>query len=949
VTDAPPATPAADVYLERVLDVLRPLALEVGGPRAHRAVTPTASLEREVGLSSLERVELVARLEQSLARELDDRFLSLDTATELARALAQLGDAVPLDLAGQAMPVLPAAAPVPEDAASIPEALWRRAVTEPDRAHVYMHQAEGQVEEVSYGALWTTAAAVAGGLLERGVAPGEPVALMFPTGTDFLRSFLGIQIARAIPVPLYPPVRLDRLEEYLLRQAGILNNAGVRWLVTVREAVPIAHLLRKAVPSLDGVVTPGQLARGVSPARAAPGGSGDPALIQYTSGSTGHPRGVLLTHANLLANIRAIAAGLALTPNDVGASWLPLYHDMGLIGSWLFCLYHGIPLALMSPLAFLARPERWLWAIHQRRATLSAAPNFAYELCVRRISDDAIEGLDLSSWRCALNGAEPVSPDTLDRFTRRFEPYGFRREALMPVYGLAECAVALCFPPVGRGPVVDRVARAPIQLLGRADPAAPHDPSAIRFLSVGTALPEHEVRIVTDRGDPAPERVVGRLLFRGPSAMSGYFRSPEATAVVTRADGWIDSGDLAYHAGGEVYIAGREKDIIIVGGRNYIPQEIEDVAGEVPGIRKGCVAAFGVPLPALGTEALIVVAETHATSAEDTSRLEGETVARIAAHVGIPPDRVVLVPPGSVPKTSSGKLRRGATRDLYLSGRLGRKPRLSVGERVALLRAAMAGAIRPWMPRARRAAYLAYLGVTTGVFLLPLALGIWGLVAVLPRRATFGLSRRGARLVLRTIGCRLSVEGLENLDADGPLIFASNHCSYLDVLPLMALLPVDFVFVAKKEVWSWPFIGTFVRKQRHLAVDRWDAKRSVDDARSASAAVRAGTAVLFFPEGTFMRATGLRPFRLGAFETAAETGRPVVPLALRGTRHVLRDGRWLPRPGPISLWIGEPAWPASKGWEAVLDLRDRTVESIAARCGEPRLDLVAGGPPRPRG
>lgn len=945
MTNVPPSTAEANVHLECVLDVLRALALQVGGPRAHRAVTPTASLEREVGLSSLERVELVARLEQSLDRELDDRFLSLDTALDIARALEQAGEARLLDLRDRAPPALPAAAASPEGAASLPEALWRRAVAEADRVHVFVHHPDGPAEAVSYGALWAAAAAVAGGLQERGVMPGEPVALMFPTGSDFLRSFLGIQIARAIPVPLYPPVRLDRLEEYLLRQAGILNNAGVRWLVTVREAVPIGHLLKKAVPSLGGVATPDELARAGAPAMVTPVSPSEPALIQYTSGSTGHPRGVLLTHANLLANIRAIAAGLGLTPTDVGASWLPLYHDMGLIGSWLFCLYHGIPLALMSPLAFLARPERWLWAIHQRRATLSGAPNFAYELCVRRISDEAIEGLDLSSWRCALNGAEPVSPETLDRFARRFEPYGFRREALMPVYGLAECSVALCFPPVGRGPLVDRVARAPIQLQGRAEAAAPHDHSALRFLSVGAALPEHEVRIVGEGGDPVPERVVGRLLFRGPSAMSGYFRSPEATAAVMRGDGWIDSGDLAYHAGGEFYIAGREKDIIIIGGRNYIPQEIEEVTSGVPGIRKGCVVAFGVPVPALGTEALTVVAETHAKTAEETSRLEGEVVARIAAHVGVPPDRVVLVPPGSVPKTSSGKLRRGATRDLYRAGQLGRKPRLSLGQRVTLLRAAVAGVIRPWLPRARRAAYLAYLGAAAAVFLVPLALAIWGLVAVLPRRTTFSLSRLGARLVLGAIGCRLSVEGLENLDARGPLILASNHCSYLDILPLMALLPVDFVFVAKKEVRSWPFIGTFVRKQRHLTVDRWDARRSIEDARAVTEAVRAGQHVLFFPEGTFMRATGLRPFRLGAFEAAAETGRPLVPLALRGTRRVLRDGRWLPRPGPITLWIGEPMSPAADAWEAVLDLRDRTADAIAAQCGEPRLDLVAGGPP----
>jgi len=221
----------------------------------------------------------------------------------------------------------------------------------------------------------------------------------------------------------------------------------------------------------------------------------------------------LLSHENLLANIRAISQGLQAEATDVGVSWLPLYHDMGLIGSWLFCMYEGLPIAILSPLAFLARPERWLQTIHQRRGTLSAGPNFAYELCVRKIPDSALEGLDLSSWRAALNGSEPVNPDTLERFTRRFAPHGLRRQALLPVYGLAENAVGLCFPPVGRGPRVDHVARPAFEQGGRAARAEENETSALRFVSVGMPLPGHEIRIVGDAGDDLPERVVGRLLF----------------------------------------------------------------------------------------------------------------------------------------------------------------------------------------------------------------------------------------------------------------------------------------------------------------------------------------------------------------------------------------------------------------------------------------------------
>ena len=328
---------------------------------------------------------------------------------------------------------------------------------------------------------------MAGGLRERGVAPGDTVALMLPTGLDFLAAFHGILLAGGIPVPIYPPARLDRLEEYAARQSAILADAGVKVLLTVARARAVAALLRPRVPSLRDVATVRELTdegarRGWSPA----GRGSDPAFIQYTSGSTGAPKGVLLTHANLLANITAVGAALRMTPEDIGAIWLPLYHDMGLIGSWLFCMHAGLPIAIQSPLSFLSRPERWLWTIHDRRATLSPAPNFAYELCVKKIPDRALEGLDLSSWRVALNGAEPVNPETIDRFVKRFEPYGFRREAMMPAYGLAENSVAVCFPPPGRGPVVDAIERERVRArAARARRGAATGAAPLRFVVRG--------------------------------------------------------------------------------------------------------------------------------------------------------------------------------------------------------------------------------------------------------------------------------------------------------------------------------------------------------------------------------------------------------------------------------------------------------------------------------
>ncbi|HVQ31718.1 MAG TPA: AMP-binding protein, partial [Vicinamibacteria bacterium] len=499
-----------DATLERVVVIVRELALEVGGDRAARATAPSASLERDLGLGSLERVELLTRLETAFGSPLRDGALQLDTPSELAHAVAAAGGQRPMAERQRDLP-LAAAAEVAREAATLHEALYLRALAEPERPSVYMREDDGVTTTLTYGRVWRDAAAVAGGLRGLGIARGDTVALMLPTGSDFLVAFQGILIAGAVPVPIYPPVRLDRLQEYAERHSGILRDAAVRALVTVPKAKPVAALFKAAVRSLETVTTVEEITARGALWGVPEGSAGDPAFIQYTSGSTGSPKGVLLSHANLLANIEAIGRGIDVQPTDVGVSWLPLYHDMGLIGSWLFCQTKGLPIAIQSPLSFLARPERWLWTIHERRATLSAAPNFAYELCARNVKDEAIVGLDLSSWRCALNGAEPVSPETLERFTARFSAYGFRPGAMLPVYGLAENSVAVAFPPPGREPRIDRIARLPFESEGLAVAAGEGDASALRFVSVGRALPEHEVKIVDDAGGPVGERRMGRL------------------------------------------------------------------------------------------------------------------------------------------------------------------------------------------------------------------------------------------------------------------------------------------------------------------------------------------------------------------------------------------------------------------------------------------------------
>ena len=482
---------------ERVLDVVRSLLEELGSHGVLPTLSSSSHLDRDLGLGSLERVELMARLETEFAVHLPDRLAAeANTPDDLARALVNAPgtDVTEDEPTASALRASVTAQKLHREttedgafaATTLLDVLRYRATHDAERAHLLItDDVDGQERSLTltFGELYAAGQRFAAELARRGVPAGGRVALMLPTSRAFFVSYAGILLAGAIPVPIYPPFRADRIEEYAARQASILNNAEVCLLLTFRRAEAVARLVQPRVRSLTAVVdaeklieaadkapppAPGALPAHITGRRARH--SGDIALLQYTSGSTGDPKGVTLTHANLLANMRGIGNAVKMGPGDVGVSWLPLYHDMGLIGAWLTLLQFGIPLAVMSPLAFLTRPERWLWAFHKHHGTVTAAPNFAYELCVRKIADKDIEGLDLSTWRVAMNGAEPVNPETMQRFTERFSRYGFRAESHLPVYGLAESSLAVTVPPLGRGAVVDRIDRETFTSQGRAIP-----------------------------------------------------------------------------------------------------------------------------------------------------------------------------------------------------------------------------------------------------------------------------------------------------------------------------------------------------------------------------------------------------------------------------------------------------------------------------------------------
>jgi 1-acyl-sn-glycerol-3-phosphate acyltransferase len=639
---------------------------------------------------------------------------------------------------------------------------------------------------------------------------------------------------------------------------------------------------------------------------------------------------VLLSHGNILANVRAIGEAFAIRSDDVAVSWLPLYHDMGLIGLWLGALYFGVPAAIMSPLAFLSRPSRWLWAIHAHRGTISAAPNFAFDLCARKITDTEIQGLDLSSWRIAVNGSEAVSPDTIDRFARRFAPYGFRAESMCPAYGLAESSVALTLGAVRRAPRVDHIAREPFERAREIQPVAATDPRALRFVSCGRPLHHHDVRIVDHADRPVGEREEGRIYFQGPSVTHGYFRNPEATHTAMH-DGWMDSGDLGYQVDGELFVTGREKDLIIQGGRNLCAEEIEAITSRVPGVRPSCVAAFGIPDAATGTERVVVVAETRDPDPAHREALQRAVRDALVTGIGTPPDIVVIADPRTVLKTSSGKIRRSAMRTAYVNRTLGAR-RTKIGQRMPLFAGALSARLRrsaEWLWRAIFSGWILFVTVVS----FPL---LWSyLVARRPGRHADLAVKRWSRVGVTICGLRPHVVGLEHLRALDSGVLVANHASYIDPIVLMAAIPVEFHFVAKRALLQYPLIGTVIRKAEHLTIEKAGLSDRLAGADEVERQLQEGERLLIFAEGTFARRPGLLPFRLGAFRAAVDTGRPIVPVALAGTRRVLPDGTWLFRHAPITVTIGAPIPPQAEGWPEMVRLRDAAVDHIARASGEP--------------
>jgi acyl-CoA synthetase (AMP-forming)/AMP-acid ligase II len=560
------------------------------------------------------------------------------------------------------------------------------------QASLFFVNRKEQEQEVPMARVRERALSIAGDLTARGVRTGDRVALVLPTCPEFVEVLFGVLCAGAIPVPLYPPVRLGRLEEYHAKTAAMLRAVDADLVVTderIRRFLGAAVQL--AAPRLGCVTASSLNDMNMLEMQVA---ADSVALIQFSSGTTHDPKPVALTHANLLSNIAAIERYLIDegAPKLVGVTWLPLYHDMGLIGNLLSTFYFPSRLVLLSPELFVAAPGAWLRAISRHRGTVTAAPNFAFGLCVKRIRDEELDGVDLSSWRVSLNGAEAVSAAVQRRFDERFARWGLRASALTPCYGMAEASLAVTFKPVGTSFRTLRIDAEKLSLEGVVTPGTKE------LVSVGRPLAGVEVEIRAAAGVSWPPGRVGHIFVRGPSVMAGYFGRTDLTDQAIH-DGWLDSGDLGFTEDGELFVCGRHKDIIVVRGANHAPEEFEAALESLPGVRTGCAVAVGFIPAGEDDEALAMLVET---TTDAVSTLADEVAARVQERTRIRPAHVELLAPGTLPRTSSGKLRRREARTQWLAGTLSPPKKVSAAR---LLTAAAHGELSHARARfARRAA-----------------------------------------------------------------------------------------------------------------------------------------------------------------------------------------------------------------------------------------------------
>jgi fatty-acyl-CoA synthase len=529
------------------------------------------------------------------------------------------------------------------------------------------HDARGNlIRPYPYSELRADAIDMARRMVAYGVAPGDRIALIAETGAEFAALFFGAIYACALPVPLPLPTSFGGRDSYIDQLAVQLGSSDPKLLFFPEDLAAMAEAAatRCAVEAIAWERFAGRAAPVVDLPKAT---SQDIAYLQYSSGSTRFPHGVTISHLALLNNLSAHSHGMELVDSDRCVSWLPWYHDMGLVGCFLSPIANQVSVDYLKTEDFARRPLAWLDLISRNEGTtLSYSPTFGYDICARRISSQTqpADRFDLSRWRVAGNGADMIRPDVMQAFVDAFSEAGFKASAFLPSYGLAEATLAVSIMPPGEGIIVELVEET--ELSGSSGPTG--RPQRYRaIVNCGKPVKDMTVEIREEDGTPMPDRTIGKIWCKGPSVMSGYFRDEEATASCM-VDGWLDTGDMGYMSDGYIYVVGRAKDMIIINGKNHWPQDIEWAVEQLPGFKAGDIAAFAITTPG-GEETPAVLVQCRTSDPDERSRLRDEIRERVRAITGMH-CVVELVPPRTLPRTSSGKLSRAKARNLYLSGEI---------------------------------------------------------------------------------------------------------------------------------------------------------------------------------------------------------------------------------------------------------------------------------------
>jgi acyl-CoA synthetase (AMP-forming)/AMP-acid ligase II len=507
-------------------------------------------------------------------------------------------------------------------------------------------------------------------LTRQGVRRGDRVVLSLPTSRAFVVGFFAVQWLGAIPVPVPEPSLLFKRQAYCDRMVGVIADCSPVACIVLPAA--IREFDADDAPAdwraLRGLLLPWESDGAMTPTGSVPlpiaSSPDDMAFLQYTSGSTGSPKGVAVTHRALNANLRGMQLAVELGENDVMVSWMPLYHDMGLVGGVLLPIHVGMPTYLLPTTAFLHRPESWLKAISEYRASTSPGTNYAYNLCARKLRPEKLPALDLSCWKRAVNGAEPIDFQTVGAFQRKFEAYGLPQNASYPVFGMAEATLGISFPKPLAECKVDWISRSFLNENARAVPAPEGDADAIGVVCCGMALPGHRLAIKEAGSEKIlAEREIGEICFYGPSVCPGYYHEIK-NAGIHQPCTELRTGDLGYLCDDSLYIVGRLKDVMQIGGANYHPADIESVLQDIPGVRPGRIVAVAIRKPNIGTDSLVIVAEPRGHA--DEPQLKNQIKERVWRRIGLSVGKVVFLPKGRLPLTTSGKVMRTKCAELLL-------------------------------------------------------------------------------------------------------------------------------------------------------------------------------------------------------------------------------------------------------------------------------------------